>query len=64
MAAQCSCVFMFTNICVWHTFSGNLVMIKNELPEQQTPEGSMAEGENDGDVSFMGCTVDQDKQVR
>ena len=51
-------------ICIWHTFSGNLVMIKNELPEQQTPEGSMAEGENDGDVSFMGCTVDQDKQVR
>ena len=46
------------------TFSGNLVTIKNELPEQQTPEGNMAEGENDGDVSFMGCTVDQDKQVR
>ncbi|KAK7087794.1 uncharacterized protein [Littorina saxatilis] len=41
--------------------TSTLMNIKNEVVDEASEAGTMAEGDNDGDISFMGCSVDQDK---
>ncbi|XP_076452620.1 uncharacterized protein LOC143288188 isoform X2 [Babylonia areolata] len=38
-----------------------LVNVKNELPERRA-EGSMGDGEAEGDIAFMGCTVEKQEK--
>ncbi|KAK7490687.1 hypothetical protein BaRGS_00018104, partial [Batillaria attramentaria] len=42
----------------------NMVTIKNELPDTQSTDQltSTGDAENDGDVAFMGCSVEQTQQ--
>lgn len=42
----------------------NNISIKNELPDPQCSEERMqGDNETDGEIAFMGCSVDQNKQV-